>query len=298
MQDHTNSGGNRPSSIEPPGVDRAGLEFVVGFVGNCQIELLQKVFHRTAQNRKIGSFYHFFDISAPMLERARQELETCDILFLQDIQDVEQYPLHESIPQHVPIIRIPFLRFAAPWPYDDFNGLRDHAARALDDPALHTTTYYDGMLSRLRRQVPDPRQRLNIYRNLDVADAIDPARVLDFETRRLEAVDERFGLSVGRLTLSQFRSRQLFYTVNRPCGALLKLLMDYIANSIDLDLNGMPVSQIELELDELRSIQVPIHPMVARRLEISWATESSLYEVNGQRLTWEDHVRQYIKRYG
>jgi hypothetical protein len=297
MQHHSRSS-KAPSSIEPPGIDWADRESVVGFVGNCQAELLQKVFYRAVQHRKIGSFYHFFDISAPMLEQARQELEMCDILILQDIQDIEQYPLHESVPQHAQIIRIPFLRFAAPWPYDDFNGLRDRTARALDDPALHTTTYYDGMLSRLRRQMPDPQQRLNIYRNLDVADAIDPARVLDFEARRLESVDERFGISIGNFILSQFRNRQLFYTVNRPNGELLTLLMDHIANSIDLDLNGIPASQIEYELDELRVIQVPIHPLIARRLEISWANESTLYEINGQKCTWEDHVRKYIERYG
>src|SRR5262249_2917721 len=153
--------------------------------------------------------------------QAREEISRCDILFLQDIQDLKDYPLHQAIPTRAKVVNIPFLRFAAPWPYDDFNGMRDGAARAQDDPALHTSTYYDGMLGRLRRAIPDPRARVDAYRRLAIEGAIDPLRVLDFEARRLEGLDRRLGTSIGRLILDEFRKRQLFYTVNRPCGTLL-----------------------------------------------------------------------------
>jgi hypothetical protein len=266
----------------------------VGFVGNCQAELLSKVFGAAADNAGVTTFYHYFDVPAHALERAHQEIAACDVLLLQDITDVENYPLHEQIPSRVKVIRIPFLRFAAPWPYDDFNGVRDSQARARDDSGLHTTTYYDGMLSRLRRSLPDPAERLAAYRKLDFAGAIDPLRVLDFESRRLEALDERFGISIGRFILGEFRDRQLFYTVNRPCGALLAQVMDHIVQSIGIDVK---ISS-EQELDELRAVQVPVHPSVAARLGLKWASEATLYESPAGAVTWEDHVRRYVARYG
>jgi polysaccharide biosynthesis acetyltransferase WcbI-like protein len=291
-QSHSNDASRSGACRAIEKVDSFSL--VVGFVGNCQAELLHQVFQRAALGRGITAFYHFVDLSKVQLVQSREEISTCDVLFLQDIQDVEHYPLRDSIPKRTQVINFPFIRFAAPWPYDDFNGIRDGIARAQDDPALHSVTYYDGMLSRLRRRIPNSRERLETYRKLDIPDAINPLRVLDFEARRLEALDKRFGISIGRFILNEFRKRQLFYTVNRPCGTVLELVMDYILKFLDLDLNITSSKN----LDELRQIQVPVHPMVARRLDIEWANETTIYETNGQRVMWEDYVRQYIERYG
>jgi hypothetical protein len=266
----------------------------VGFVGNCQAELLQKAFQKAAPPSDYASFYHFFDVAEDRRAVAGADLAGCDILLMQDIQDLEFYPLREAIPASAKILTFPFLRFASPWPYDDFNGLRDSAARARDDPSLHTVTYYDGVLGRLRRQVPEPEARLAAYRAHNVASMIDPARVHDFETRRLQALDARFGIEIGRTILDGFRRDQLFYTVNRPCGALLRQVLDRIFAMLNLKLPPVPSD----DLDELGAIQVPVHPFVAERLSMTWAGETRRYRNGDQEMTWEQFVRAYIARYG
>jgi hypothetical protein len=271
---------------------RAGL--TIGFVGNCQAEVLRNAFHRAASGQGVRSFYHFFDVPEVSRERARADIAACDILLMQDIQDVESYPLHDSVRAGTRIVPFPFLRFASPWPYDDFNGPRDAAARARDDPALHTTIYYDGVLGRLRRLTPEPEARFEVYASGRAAGMIDPARVHDFETRRLEALDGRFGFGIGRAILDGFRDAQLFYTVNRPNGALLARVLDDIVKRLGFD---WPAAKGE-DLDELRSIQTPVHPHVARGLGITWAGETRLYEARGRRFNWEGWVRDYIARYG
>ena len=62
----------------------------------------------------------------------------------------------------------------------------------------------------------------------------------DFETRRLELLDERFGFEIGRHILDGFRKTRLFYTVNRPCGAVLALVLNYIFKALDLDQTAAP----------------------------------------------------------
>jgi hypothetical protein len=266
----------------------------IGFIGNCQAELLHRAFQQVIPLSQFQTFYHFFDVPEASLASARADLATCTLLLMQDIQDLEHYPLREAIGVDTKIIGFPFLRFAAPWPYDDFNGLRDNGARAQDDPALHTVTYYDGVLGRLRKQVPEVEARFDTYAALDVKGLIDPVRVLDFETRRLEALDARFGCAIGGFILNEFRKQQLFYTVNRPCGALLKMVFDFILERLGTDL----VLSAPPDLDELRSIQVPVHPKVAQCLSIEWADAGRLYEVNGDSLNFETYVRRYIERYG
>jgi hypothetical protein len=266
----------------------------IGFIGNCQTELLHRAFRDAVPASRFATFYHFFDVAETTREAARAEIAACDLLCLQDIQDLEQYPLRDAIRRDTRIVRFPFLRFAAPWPYDDFNGLRDTAARAQDDPSRHTVTYYDGVLGRLRRSVPDPQARFLVYRTLALEGIVDPVRVLDFETRRLEALDEKFACTIGRFILDNFREAQLFYTVNRPCGSLLAIVLDMIFKAVDVD----PELSPDTDLDELRSIQCPVHPLVAQKLGIAWAHEARLYLIEDRQVTFDDHVRDYIARYG
>ncbi|MGH6670810.1 MAG: WcbI family polysaccharide biosynthesis putative acetyltransferase [Xanthobacteraceae bacterium] len=277
----------------PEAMGRAGA-LSIGFVGNCQAELLQRAFAKATPAAQFASFYHFFDLSQDELATARAEICACDVILMQDIRDAENYPLRASLPPHCRIIAFPFLRFASPWPYDDFNGLRDSVARNQDDPALHAVTHYDGILGRLRRVEPDPRNRFEAYKECKFKEMIDPARVHDFETRRLEALDERFGFEIGRHILEGFRKTQLFYTVNRPCGAVLALVLEYIFKVLDLALTAQP----DGVLDELRLIQVPVHPFVARRLSIEWADRKRLYRNGDREMNWDGFVRAYIERYG
>jgi Polysaccharide biosynthesis enzyme WcbI len=278
----------------------AGRRLTIGFIGNCQAELLQKAFLRAVPASDFATFYHFFNIDDDKRAEARADLARCDVLLMQDIQDVELYPLQTAVPPGVKILPFPFIRFASPWPFDDFNGLRDGMARNQDDPSLHTTTYYDGVLGRLRRLHPEPQVRFEAYKALNLEARIDPLRVHDFEIRRLEALDERFGFQIGRLILDGFRKTQLFYTVNRPCGAVLGLVLDHLFKALDLDYYRSldPNGSCDQALDELRSIQVPVHPLVAKRLDIEWADETRLYRNGERERTWEDFVRAYIERYG
>lgn len=245
---------------EPSGAWRERRR-VVGFIGNCQTELLQRAFQRIVPAGRIRSFYHFFEISPSERDEARADLDLCDDLLIQDIQNSDYYPLRDAIRADTRVIRFPFLWFAAPWPYDDFNGLRDIGARSQDDPSLHTRIYYDGVLGRLRRSGADPEARVAAYRALDLPGLVRPERVLDFEARRLEAQDARFGIGTGKFILENFRSRPLFHTINRPRGALLAMLLDHLLTVLKLDVDLPPMP----ELEALDSIQVPVHPRSPRR---------------------------------
>ena len=265
---------------------------IVGFLGNCQAELLHRAFRRIAPPG-VESFYHFHDLTPEEASAARADLARCDVLLMQDIRNVDDYPLHEAIDARTKVIRFPFLSFAAPWPWDDFNGFRDASARAQDDVSLHTVTYYDGALGRLRKRVADPVARREAYRGLDLPGLVAPTRVLDFEMRRLEGLDTKFGIAIGRAILKGFRREQLFYTVNRPAGPLLAQLLAFL-----LDALALPRSSAALpELDELGAIQVPIHPRVAQELGLVWATADRLYPHKGRLLDWDGYVSDYIARY-
>jgi hypothetical protein len=262
---------------------------VVGFVGNCQAELLSRAFQAAAPGSE--TVYWFYDEAG---EAAAADAARCDIVVLQDIQNVEDWSLYDSVGPAARIVRIPFMRFAALWPYDDFNGPRDLAARAQDDRSQHTVTYYDSVLAKLRKFVSDPEARIAAYRRLDAPQIVDPLRVLDFEARRLVAMDEKYGVVIGAGILAHFRERPLFYTVNRPCGELLAGVLALIGRETGLAL-GPPHG---VDLDQLAAIECPVHPRVAEKLGLSWATPDRRYARDGSTYTFEEHARDYIRRYG
>jgi Polysaccharide biosynthesis enzyme WcbI len=266
---------------------------VIGLIGNCQTELLYRALCHVLGDTEYECFYHFYEIPPEQEIQARDEIARCDDLLVQDIRNIEEYPLLADIRSDTRMSRFPVLWFAAPWPYDDFNGLRDSIARAQDDPSLHTTTYYDGALAKLRRSKPDPEARIAAYRALDVPGIVSPQRVLDFETRRLEAQDARFDMGIGRYILEHFRDEPLFHTVNRPNGFVLAMLLRHLLGllQIDVALPALP------ELDELQTIQVPIHPKVAETLQLRWADSKRCYRVLDEPTDWEGYVRGYIARY-
>lgn len=276
-----------------PQAARRDQRRVIGFIGNCQAQVLQRALRRIAPADRIHSFYHFYEMSAHERETARADLDQCDDLLIQDIQNSDDYPLRDAIRSDTRVIRFPFLWFAAPWPYDDFNGLRDIGARSQDDPSLHTVTYYDGVLGRLRRSGLEPQARVAAYRALDLPGLVRPERVLDFEARRLEALDARFGIEIGKFILDSFRNQPLFHTINRPCGILLAMLLEHLLAELNIGLSLPSVP----ELDELDRIQVPIHPKVAEALGMTWVHAGRTYKVDGHILDWEGYVRAYIARY-
>jgi acyl carrier protein len=279
---------------EPSGRSSSRRHRMIAFIGNCQAELLQRAAAVALPSSEFATFYQYFDVPVGQRAQAEAQLAQSDIVLVQDIQDLDEHALRDAIPSGARIVRFPFLRFASPWPYDDFNGLRDTAARRQDAPALQTTIYYDGVLGRLRRLVPDPEARVAAYKAQAAQNMVDPARVHDFECRRLEALDQRFETDIGRFILEQFRSVPLFHTVNRPNRVLLGMVLRDIFARLGIEA-GLPG---EAGLDALADIQVPVHPRVAERLSITWATERRLYRHGDVELTWEQYVRRYIARYG
>lgn len=262
----------------------------IGVVGNCQAALMREALAAAAGPAGPSFFYHSFD--RPVSAAASRDLDTCRLLLVQDIGETADYLQRMTAAAAIERLAFPCLRFSSCWPFDDFNGGRDHVARALDpaDPDL----FYDAALARLRRLDVPPHERLARYRRLDVPNLLDAGRLHDFERRRLEEMDARYGIDIGAFVLETFRRAPLFYAVNRPSGALLTRLLAFLLARLDLRPGGETV-----DLDRLRTKQVPVHPEVAHRLDIAWANETTLYnDGRGGQHDWATYVGDYIRRYG
>jgi hypothetical protein len=264
-------------------------------IGNCQSETLRQGFARIETlNRLFDAKYHFVQLPPNLREFAARDLESCDILLIQDIRLWDEFPLRDCVRQGAELVRFPLVRFASPWPFDAWNGPGDTQAHAREAPNL-TFPYLDGLLGRLRREIPDRAARFRAYRSLEIPNLVNYRRLHDLEIRRLAGMDKKFGFAIGSYILENFQNRRIFHTTVRPNWRVFNLLMQAVAKSVGVT---APISLDETYDATLRNPQIPVHPKVARDLGIRWADEGTRYLNRGIEVTWESYVRSYIEHYG
>jgi hypothetical protein len=263
-------------------------------IGNCQAQTIHEALVRSGEfDDRLDIKYHFVGLQQNLHEFGKIEVENSNILLVQDIRDWEHYPLKPYIREDTRIVKFPLLHFASLWPFDHYNGPGDKEAYDREWPNL-TFLYQDGLLARLRKEIPDREQRLLAYRTLSVDGIVNFVRLHDFETRRLTAMDKQFGCEIGQFILKNFQRSKLFYTTNHPNGQIIGMLMQYLLRHLEMDEGYRPTSS----LDHLRRLQVPVHPKVAQALGVTWAKENTKYLYGGEQITWETYIRRYIQHYG
>jgi hypothetical protein len=283
--------------MAPPAAPRlrpAGRRRLV-MIGNCQTETLRQGFaHIEALSRAFEVRYHFIQLPNNLLEFAASDLETCDILAIQDIQLWESFPLRDAVRPGADQVRFPLVRFSSLWPFDAWNGPGDKTAHDREGPNL-LFPYLDGLLGRLRKEMPDREARFAAYRDLNLPGLVNYRRLHDLEVRRLAAMDDKFGIAIGAFTLGNFRQRRVFHTTVRPNWEVFNLLLQCVAKAVGA--RG-PIALNESIDASLRNPQVPIHPRVAHDLGVAWVNQGTRYLNRGVEITWEAYIRSYIEHYG
>jgi hypothetical protein len=280
--------------LPAPHLHPSGRRRIV-IIGNCQSETLRQGFARIeALNRRFEAKYHFVQLPKNLHEFAIRDLERCDILLVQDIRLWDEFPLREAVRPGAETIRFPALRFASLWPFDSWNGPGDREAHDREAPNL-TFPYLDGLLGRLRKEIPGKAERFRAYRSLEWPGIVNYRRLHQTEVRRLANLDKQFGVAIGAFILDNFQKRRVFHTTVRPNWQAFNLLMQYVAKCVGVT---EPVSLTESYDVLLRNPQVPVHPKVAEDLGVVWADEKTKYFSRGREVPWETYIRSYIEHYG
>jgi hypothetical protein len=264
-------------------------------IGNCQCRTLAQAFnHAGSLNKKFEAKYHFIPLPGNLQEFAILDLEACDVLLIQDIHLWDDSPLRQHVRPGAEIIKFPFARFASLWPFDGWNGPSDREAQNRESPNM-TFPFLDGLLARLRKDIPDKEARFASYRALDIAGIINYRRLHELEKRRLIGIDRKYGIALGEFTLENFRKRQVFHTTVRPNWQGFNLLARFILKSIGIRAGDLISQKADMAM---RDPHVPVHPKVARELGVTWADERTRYLSHGREVTWEAYIRRYIEHYG
>ena len=264
-------------------------------VGNCLAEMiassLPKVPIAAKRYEFVGVPLHLKSVADPDV---RKSLSSASHVFMQAIATQHADLIQSVIPANCGVTVYPDLALRSLWPFDVHSADRDHdpaIAAKPDAPFRH----HDSALAKLRQIEPDKKKRFERYRNLDFewASAVD--RVIAAQQRFLESIDEQTGAYMGRFIARHYKSRQLFYDSVHPSAVVFQELCDFCWRKLELP-NEVPVIE---GMDGFKTWSVPVHPRIAERLGLEWASEYTRYQYGtlGE-VTWGEWVRGYIDTFG
>ncbi|MHB2208442.1 WcbI family polysaccharide biosynthesis putative acetyltransferase [Methylobacterium sp. CM6257] len=265
------------------------------FVGNCNAHDLSLAFSAVDDLSDDFEFHHLAlhatPSPSPEIAKITQEAHA---VFIQNIAEAEKFR-DDHVPNHVQCFGYPNLMRRALWPFDGLVYGRDTLAEE-DAAKAGYVRFPDGLLGKLRTEIPNPEERFVAYRDLKVRGINrNFSRLLEMEDELLTHIDGVYGCRLGQFVKERTRTDQLFHWLGHPSGLLYAALMNYCCEKLQLPSVTPPLSVI----DGWSTMQVPIHPLVAEQLGLEWASPGRLYNYAPFGIvTWEQYVRYYIRFLG
>jgi hypothetical protein len=274
--------------------------------GDCQAGGAQKALSALPE---IAATYQVV-VHSPMqsdLEREqwKAEVATADVLFVQENEHTRGYLARVAPAANLPRASFPSLFFGSVWPFDGVLDAFDQVAlaRRQEGGTQYDFEFQDNLMARLRPLIPDHEERFKAYRKLSAPDiprlsrylgGLNFARMLELESHRMLRDDAKHGLGINKFILSNFRNLPLFHTIAHPTGLVLLVMMRECLAKIGIRVNA----SFDNVVNHLDHYEVPIHPIIARQLGISWADETYRYRFGKWAVTFEEYFRAYIYTYG
>lgn len=211
-------------------------------------------------------------------------------------------PLPESLASAIPAsaqrIRFPPLDVNLLWPLN-FPDPRNKPD--LPQFPFGEFPYGDRAMIELLRRGVTADAALSAYPEESARRIPDLDRLKALEERRLAQRDQNVDVPLSDLVLGNLAIRPLFWTINHPTGWLLGRAFERITQQIwtVLGLPDDPVPTLRAHFanyDPLGSHHVPIHPLVAERLRLTWWSPERTYRhLDGTMLTQAEYLDRYVR---
>jgi hypothetical protein len=270
--------------------------------GNCQAGVFADCFKLFAAEatKQWDTHYvmNFVHPSEPQQRLPDEDVARCSLM-IEQLDTAHPPPgwLRERLPFGTKIIRFAPLDFNLFWPLN-FNDPRN-VSEPPDYP-FGRFPYGDRVVVELMREGLAGEALWQAYPERSVARLPDLSRLRDIEARRLMARDASADVKVADLVLANYREVPLFWTINHPTGWLLGRVLGRLLRAArePLGLVNDPAPRaIELfsSFEPFGHQHQPIHPEVARRLNLAWFKPDRSYNYfDGNKLTFEQFMQRYI----
>jgi hypothetical protein len=201
--------------------------------------------------------------------------------------------LHERIPKHVPIVRFPPFSATCLWP---FAGNDPRVAR---DPDRYP--WPDSIAAVISTETLSDDEMFEKYIRVTTERMPDLDRRLRLDVARWEAADAIADIALADWVEKTFRSVNLFYTSGHVTATAVAFLMKQILSRCSIlspALARAAIGEVDVLLRRHTGQDfecVPIHPMVAGRLNLRFYDTNATYRWHAHEWTFRQYILHYIR---
>lgn len=266
------------------------------FIGNCSAADLANFFRAMSSISDEFEFHAWeLHINATPTPSLVEILPTAYAVFVLNIVEAEAARAN-FVPNGVPCHVFPLYLRRTYWPFDTLLFGKDELGTESAIKGGYVR-FPDGLLGKLRTEVPNKFERFDVYRNLTVSGAVPKnfVRLNEIEEETYRHIDEIYQTKIGDYIISSSKNEQTHHWLGHYGGAIYGLLMEYCMAKMGI---RAPLPDFTI-LDAWSQMQVPVHPIVGEQLGLKWATEDRLYTYGPTGpINWSDYVRMYINQLG
>ncbi len=152
--------------------------------------------------------------------------------------------------------------------------------------------FSDMLLDALLARGLSREQTLHLYLRTDPAKYFDLDALAEASLTREREKEAHSDVKYVEEVLARWRTEQLFFTVNHPRKALLRLAADGVCSL--LGLAPAPEEAYAAVPEELGEFELPVHPAVAERFGLAWAGPERTWEIYGRKMTFAEYAGHYV----
>jgi hypothetical protein len=259
--------------------------------GNCQARFLARVLAANPQIKDRYRVVYFRAFRKGDTDTiAREDLESCEVLFEQIAHQAPELPDKDQLPAGCQVLRFPILFLNSLWP-QAIDDPRNEASKSKEQPA-GLWPYGDRYVLKLLDQGFTPDQVVDEYLNWDLSEKVDLERFHHINWAKAKELDRRAELKLGGYVEQNFRNERLFVTRNHPSREMLIVMRDKAFEALDLA-PATHDDDIDPASGGMYNSYVPVHPSVAKFFGLTWWTPDLRYRTHGDDMD----IREYLRRY-
>ncbi len=236
----------------------------------------------------VASYRDFTEVQA-------RQMSECTLL-IEQVQRNERCPTDTYLKPNTPRISFPVLYSLALWPFAQ----GDRVGEPADRPPLFDNPINDSQIAALMAQGGETETILDAYEAMDYAALADLDGLFDRNRAMIRDLETRADIGLWDNIETRFTTEPTFHSFYHPYPAALypayKAACEFVVDIIGGDTGAVPGTLDRwVKTDTFQLQQVPIHPSVARKLNLAWHKPDRRYRLRYQgALTFREFWRTYL----
>ncbi len=296
LAEHIRGKAEEQENVQARAAKRDGKPLMILF-GNCQAEVLAghfKTYPPLGKNFDIRYIPNYFKEGVTNdTMPSPEELASCAFLLEQRTPHV-RFPEPERV-SNAKVVTYASLDFNILWP------LHAQEPRNAPRPDLPhgPNGYGDRIINKIVKEGLSGDAGWKAYVEQSEAALSNLPRLLEIEQQRWALMERDISVGMSDFVFGAFRKKRIYSTYNHPIIGIISEMASRILISAGLDGGATPGDVRALMSALFRSpfgeeLQAPVHPRIARELELAWWTPDLTYNWHGHRFTYEQFIRRQI----